>query len=546
MRSKLDFNLEESKQKVDMLKHIKLPESGTSIPMKGLIRASIYAEERLQHQMSGGNEAYTRLDEYKAFLDIAKDVYETYQLLYDNYCVAKGLKQPQVAPCNLNLDYASNNHGNGYDYSSIENHRNQPTSALISHTSTSATSEDAFIDNIVKRVISALGGKVNLPSDEDSDKPKKRRGRPPKKKSVDIPQSTRETRDIVDKNDTVIIDGENVQISGKMSSDGERMLEDDISKLKLVPDPTILGQKYHPTCTNLPHNIIAYPEYYVPKEDKGPRSNLSFSRRAAKCQMGLNLHKYSESLDSENVGGIKAFADMITSWYDIALDGKYRRGLHYSMEGVLDNLSHICMAFGFAAENGHENELLELMWNRLADIRSGSCPNNFFYPFEIKQFDPQYIAKDNAIDRITTSGMRLLYHIKNSGILPDIQLFEYRMNCIIDVYYKLWRNLKTMYLHDDSMECTDSIMAHIRKHAKVLAILRHESRQHRMLSASNFEKEVTNHGEKFTIGFIAKSLLHLKNSLYYNLESLMKVQERYSDLKDNTCMNALDLQQSFA
>lgn len=542
MRRKEHFDLQESQEKVAILKQQRFPENGISIPLKGLIRANIYAEERLQHQMTGGVEAHTRLEQYKTLLDMSKEVYETYQLLYDNYCESKGLKKPSVATCNLNRDYASNNNGNGYDYSNVCNHT---TSTPNLSASSCSSSSDDFIDNIVNRVITALGDKLNLSSTGIESKPKAKRGRPPKKKSNDIPQSTKETRDIIDKHDTVIIDGENVQISGKMSSDGERMLEDDIEKLKLVPDPTILGQKYHSTCTNLPHNIIVYPEYYVPKEDRGPKSPVSFSRRAAKCQMGMKLHEYSESLNSDDAGGIKAFADMITSWYDIALNGKYRKGLHYSMEGVVDNLSHICMAFGYASENGHANELLELMWNRLADIRSGSCPNNFFYPFEVKQFDPQYIAKDNAIDRITSSGIGLLYHIKQSGVLPDIQVFEYRMQAIINVYYKLWENLRGMYL-DMEKQCPKAVREHILKTGKLLARLMYDSNYQRVLDVSEFSTPVTVKGKQCSVVSVVKSLLHLKHSLYYNLNSLMNMAEKYADLKNNSCMNELDLQQSFA
>lgn len=542
MRKKEHFDLQESQEKVAILKQQRLPENGISIPLKGLIRANIYAEERLQHQMTGGVEAHNRLEQYKTLLDMSREVYETYQLLYDNYCEAKGLKKPSVAPCNLNRDYASNNNGNGYDYSNVSNHSNSTPN--LSNASCENSSDD-FIDNIVNRVINVLGDKLNLSSTGTESKPKAKRGRPPKKKSNDIPQSTKETRDIIDKHDTVIIDGENVQISGKMSSDGERMLEDDIEKLKLVPDPTILGQKYHSTCTNLPHNIIVYPEYYVPKEDRGPKSPVSFSRRAAKCQMGMKLHEYSESLNSDDVGGIKAFADMITSWYDIALNSKYRKGLHYSMEGVIDNLSHICMAFGYASENGHANELLELMWNRLADIRSGSCPNNFFYPFEVKQFDPQYIAKDNAIDRITSSGIGLLYHIKQSGILPDIQVFEHRMQAIIDVYYKLWGNLRGMYLDMDK-RCPKAVKEHISKSGRLLTRLLHDANYQRVLNVSEFSTPVTVKGKQCSVVSVAKSLLHLKHSLYYNLNSLMNMTEKYADLKDNSCMNEIDLQQSFA
>ena len=542
MRKKEHFDLQESQEKVAILKQQRLPENGISIPLKGLIRANIYAEERLQHQMTGGVEAHNRLEQYKTLLDMSKEVYETYQLLYDNYCEAKGLKKPSVAPYNLNRDYASNNNGNGYDYSKVSNHT---TSTPNLSASSCENSSDDFIDNIVNRVLDALGGKLNLSSAGTESKPKAKRGRPPKKKSNNIPQSTKETRDIIDKHDTVIIDGENVQISGKMSSDGERMLEDDIEKLKLVPDPTILGQKYHSTCTNLPHNIIVYPEYYVPKEDRGPKSPVSFSRRAAKCQMGMKLHEYSESLNSDDAGGIKAFADMITSWYDIALNGKYRKGLHYSMEGVIDNLSHICMAFGYASENGHANELLELMWNRLADIRSGSCPNNFFYPFEVKQFDPQYIAKDNAIDRITSSGIGLLYHIKQSGILPDIQVFEHRMQAIIDVYYKLWGNLRGMHLDMDK-RCPKAVKEHISKSGRLLTRLLHDANYQRVLNVSEFSTPVTVKGKQCSVVSVAKSLLHLKHSLYYNLNSLMNMTEKYADLKDNSCMNEIDLQQSFA
>lgn len=552
MRNKSNFDLQASKQKVAMLKKMKLSESDQSIPMKGLIRANIYAEERLQHQMSGGVEAYTRLDEYKAFLDISREVYESYQLLYDNYLEAKGLKQPKVAPCNVNRDYASNNYGNGYDYSNDTNSSSYNASnADISHVNHAST--DDFINNIVQRVLSALGGKLATPENDDPTTPKPRRGRPPKKKKQES-VSTKETRDITDKHDKVTVDGVDVQISGKMSSDGERMLEDDIEKLKLVPDPTILGMEHHPTCTNLPHNIIVFPEYYVPKEDKGPRSHVSFSRRAAKCQMGNKLHMYADSLNEEEHGGLKAFADMITSWYDIALDAKYRRGLHYSMEGVVDNLSHICMAFGYACEHGCRQDFLDLMWNRLADIKSGKCANNFFYPFEVKQFDPQYIAKDIAFDRITTSGVIMLYHIKQNDLLPDFQLFQHRLNQIIDVYTNMFLNdsnlskltvMKRSEIKGSSVRLKNYgiFVQNLRGTVSNLQSICSNTNNSFMLS--NFDKTSTlMSGGKSNLD-VMKSLLSMHTSSRFDTNTLGKVGEYFADLKSNTYMNELPTNEAF-
>ena len=102
-----------------------------------------------------------------------------------------------------------------------------------------------------------------------------------------------------------------------------------------------------------------------------------------------------------------------------------------------------------------------------------------------------------------------------------------------------------MYLDMDK-RCPKAVKEHISKSGRLLTRLLHDANYQRVLNVSEFSTPVTVKGKQCSVVSVAKSLLHLKHSLYYNLNSLMNMTEKYADLKDNSCMNEIDLQQSFA
>ena len=225
---------------------------------------------------------------------------------------------------------------------------------------------------------------------------------------------------------------------------GDQVIYIDPSKLKFQKEGTIFtGDGKHEESDKprtIPGGVILYPEFFKPAEVSGYIRNedCPYNRAHSVGQMGDALERY---VREQQIPKLKEFGKFLIRWYRSTISKAYRPKIHYNLEYYLDYMCHISMAFGYCLENGLESKFYEDMnsfLDRIEDVTDKST-DNYYYNFPCKQFDPQYMLKDEAVDeRMNETGCSIINDLLiEYKVYPRHIIFRNRVAYLVDMYKRL-------------------------------------------------------------------------------------------------------------
>ena len=225
---------------------------------------------------------------------------------------------------------------------------------------------------------------------------------------------------------------------------GDQVIYIDPSKLKFQKEGTIFtGDGKHEESDKprtIPGGVILYPEFFKPAEVSGYIRNedCPYNRAHSVGQMGDALERY---VREQQIPKLKEFGKFLIRWYRSTISKAYRPKIHYNLEYYLDYMCHISMAFGYCLENGLESKFYEDMnsfLDRVEDVTDKST-DNYYYNFPCKQFDPQYMLKDEAVDeRMNETGCSIINDLLiEYKVYPRHIIFRNRVAYLVDMYKRL-------------------------------------------------------------------------------------------------------------
>ena len=225
---------------------------------------------------------------------------------------------------------------------------------------------------------------------------------------------------------------------------GDQVIYIDPSKLNFQKEGTIFtGDGKHEESDKprtIPGGVILYPEFFKPAEVSGYIRNedCPYNRAHSVGQMGDALERY---VREQQIPKLKEFGKFLIRWYRSTISKAYRPKIHYNLEYYLDYMCHISMAFGYCLENGLESKFYEDMnsfLDRVEDVTDKST-DNYYYNFPCKQFDPQYMLKDEAVDeRMNETGCSIINDLLiEYKVYPRHIIFRNRVAYLVDMYKRL-------------------------------------------------------------------------------------------------------------
>lgn len=225
---------------------------------------------------------------------------------------------------------------------------------------------------------------------------------------------------------------------------GDQVIYIDPSKLKLQKDGTTFTKdnKYEESDKprTIPGGVVLYPEFFKPAEVSGYIRNedCPYNRAHSVGQMGDALERY---VREQQIPKLKEFGKFLIRWYKSTISKAYRPKIHYNLEYYLDYMCHVSMAFGYCLENGLESKFYEDMnafLDRVEDVTDKST-DNYYYNFPCKQFDPQYMLKDEAVDeRMNETGCSIINDLLvKYKVYPRHIIFRNRVTYLLDMYKRL-------------------------------------------------------------------------------------------------------------
>lgn len=234
---------------------------------------------------------------------------------------------------------------------------------------------------------------------------------------------------------------------------GDQVIYIDPSKLKLQKDCTIFkgDSKYEESDKprTIPGGVVLYPEFFKPAEVSGYVRNedCPYNRAHSVGQMGDALERY---VREQQIPKLKEFGQFLIRWYQSTVSRGYRPRIHYNIEYYLDYMCHISMAFGYCLENGLESKFYEDMnsfLDRVEDTKDNST-DNYYYNFPCKQFDPQYMLKDEAVDeRMNETGCSIINDLLvKYKVYPRHIIFRNRVTYLVDMYKRLCDTITSINL----------------------------------------------------------------------------------------------------
>lgn len=234
---------------------------------------------------------------------------------------------------------------------------------------------------------------------------------------------------------------------------GDQVIYINPSKLKLKKDNTIFtgDGKYEESDKprTIPGGVVLYPEFFKPAEVSGYIRNedCPYNRAHSVGQMGDALERY---VREQQIPKLKEFGKFLIRWYRSTISKAYRPKIHYNLEYYLDYMCHVSMAFGYCLENGLEDKFYEDMnsfLDRVEDVTDKST-DNYYYNFPCKQFDPQYMLKDEAVDeRMNETGCSIINDLLvKYKVYPRHIIFRNRVTYLVDMYKRLCDTITSINL----------------------------------------------------------------------------------------------------